>query len=37
MRGYAPTSVPDDGVYQTGALASDACALHEALGGDERR
>ncbi|MDZ7678539.1 MAG: alpha/beta hydrolase [Acidimicrobiales bacterium] len=34
MRGYAPTSVPDDGVYQTGALAADACALHEALGGD---
>ncbi|MFP3907234.1 MAG: alpha/beta fold hydrolase [Acidimicrobiales bacterium] len=33
MRGYAPTSVPDDGVYQTGALAADACALHEALGG----
>jgi pimeloyl-ACP methyl ester carboxylesterase len=34
MRGYAPTSVPDDGIYQTGALAADACALHEALGGD---
>jgi pimeloyl-ACP methyl ester carboxylesterase len=34
MRGYAPTSVPDDGVYQSGALAADACALHEALGGD---
>ncbi|HSL59634.1 MAG TPA: alpha/beta hydrolase [Acidimicrobiales bacterium] len=34
MRGYAPTEVPADGLYQTGALASDACALHEALGGD---
>ncbi|MGI8794481.1 MAG: alpha/beta fold hydrolase [Acidimicrobiales bacterium] len=36
MRGYAPTSVPADGRYQTGALAADACALHEALGGDDR-
>jgi pimeloyl-ACP methyl ester carboxylesterase len=35
-RGYAPTEVPTDGRYQTGALAADACALHEALGGDER-
>jgi pimeloyl-ACP methyl ester carboxylesterase len=34
MRGYAPTQVPADGRYQTGALATDACALHEALGGD---
>lgn len=34
MRGYAPTSVPSDGAYQTGALAADANALHEALGGD---
>ncbi len=33
-RGYAPTSVPADGLYQTGALARDANALHEALGGD---
>ncbi|TYB38880.1 alpha/beta hydrolase [Actinomadura chibensis] len=32
-RGYAPTSVPADGVYQAGALAADAVALHEALGG----
>ncbi|WP_067797348.1 alpha/beta fold hydrolase [Actinomadura formosensis] len=32
-RGYAPTSVPADGAYQTGALAADAVALHEALGG----
>ena len=34
MRGYAPTSVPADGCYQQGALAADANALHEALGGD---
>jgi pimeloyl-ACP methyl ester carboxylesterase len=34
MRGYAPTGLAPDGVYQTGALASDACALHDALGGD---
>ncbi|MGI9053498.1 MAG: alpha/beta fold hydrolase [Ilumatobacteraceae bacterium] len=32
-RGYAPTAVPTDGLYQTGALAADANALHEALGG----
>jgi pimeloyl-ACP methyl ester carboxylesterase len=36
LRGYAPTAVPADGRYQTGALAKDAVALHEALGGDER-
>jgi pimeloyl-ACP methyl ester carboxylesterase len=36
MRGYAPTDVAPDGLYQTGALAVDAGALHEALGGDER-
>jgi pimeloyl-ACP methyl ester carboxylesterase len=35
MRGYAPTSVPASGVYQTAALARDANALHTALGGDE--
>lgn len=34
MRGYAPTSVPTDGCYQTASLAADAVALHEALGGD---
>jgi pimeloyl-ACP methyl ester carboxylesterase len=33
MRGYAPTDVPADGRYQTGALVADATALHEALGG----
>lgn len=36
QRGYAPTSVPADGRYQTGALSVDANALHEALGADER-
>jgi pimeloyl-ACP methyl ester carboxylesterase len=36
LRGYAPTSVPADGRYQVGALAADAIALHDALGGDER-
>ena len=36
MRGYAPTALPADGRYQTGALARDANALHEALGGDRR-
>ena len=36
MRGYAPTDVPADGAYQQGALGADACALHEALGGDSR-
>lgn len=35
MRGYSPTDIPADGRYQTGALATDACALHEALGGDD--
>src|SRR5690606_30521899 len=34
LRGYAPSEVPDDGRYQTAALALDACALHDALGGD---
>jgi pimeloyl-ACP methyl ester carboxylesterase len=34
MRGYAPTEIPADGIYQVGALAVDACALHDALGAD---
>jgi pimeloyl-ACP methyl ester carboxylesterase len=34
MRGYAPTGLPADGAYHTGALAADAVALHQALGGD---
>ena len=33
-RGYAPTSLAPDGMYQTGALSADANALHDALGGD---
>jgi pimeloyl-ACP methyl ester carboxylesterase len=33
QRGYAPTAVPADGAYQTGVLAADANALHDALGG----
>lgn len=33
LRGYAPTEVPADGRYQTGALAADAVALHQVLGG----
>jgi pimeloyl-ACP methyl ester carboxylesterase len=36
QRGYAPTEVPTDGRYQTAALAADANAIHEALGGDQR-
>lgn len=35
-RGYAPTSTPPDGLYQTGALSDDANVLHEVLGADER-
>jgi len=34
LRGYAPTALPADGRYDTGTLTLDACALHEALGGD---
>ena len=34
LRGYAPSAVPADGRYQTGVLGLDACALHDALGGD---
>jgi pimeloyl-ACP methyl ester carboxylesterase len=36
MRGYAPTSLPSDGRYQTGALVADANGLHEALGGTDQ-
>jgi pimeloyl-ACP methyl ester carboxylesterase len=32
MRGYAPTAVPADSCYQSGALVADATALHDALG-----
>ncbi|MFZ9629501.1 MAG: alpha/beta fold hydrolase [Ilumatobacteraceae bacterium] len=34
QRGYAPTSVPADGRFQSGVLSVDANALHAALGGD---
>lgn len=33
-RGYAPSAVPADGRYQTGVLALDAIALHDAFDGD---
>lgn len=36
MRGYAPTSVAASGTYHAMDLGADACALHQALGGDER-
>ncbi|MDW6064917.1 alpha/beta fold hydrolase [Streptomyces sp. FXJ1.4098] len=35
LRGYAPTGIPADGAYQAGALAADANALHDALGGGD--
>jgi pimeloyl-ACP methyl ester carboxylesterase len=35
QRGYAPTAVPADGLYQSGVLGVDANALHAALGGDD--
>ena len=35
QRGYAPTAVPADGRYQTGAMSMDAIGFHEALGGGE--
>ncbi len=36
LRGYAPTSVPADARYQTGALVADADALHAAFDADGR-
>ncbi len=36
QRGYAPTSVPADGRFQSGVLGVDANALHGVLGGDGR-
>jgi len=33
LRGYAPSAVPPDARYQTGALVADAVALHDAFGG----
>jgi len=35
LRGYAPTSVPGDGHYQSAVLGLDACAVHAALGGGD--
>lgn len=34
LRGYAPTALAPDDCYHGAALVADACALHEALGGD---
>ncbi|NNN00499.1 MAG: alpha/beta hydrolase [Acidimicrobiaceae bacterium] len=36
MRGYAPSSLSTTNDYHSAALAGDASALHESLGGDER-
>lgn len=36
MRGYAPSEAPADASYAVSALGQDACALHAALGADER-
>ena len=33
-RGYAPSGLAPDGLYQSGARARDACQLHHALDGD---
>ena len=33
-RGYAPSAVAPDGLYQGGVRGRDACLLHDALGGD---
>lgn len=33
-RGYAPSGLAPDGLYQAGARGRDACRLHQALGGD---
>lgn len=33
-RGYAPTGLAPDGLYQSGVRGRDACRLHDALGGD---
>ncbi len=35
MRGYAPSAMPNDGSYQTAALAADVVALIDALGCDD--
>lgn len=33
-RGYAPTGLAPEGLYQSGVRGRDACRLHETLGGD---
>lgn len=35
-RGYAPSSLPDDGSYHVPALMADVLELHAAFGGDDR-
>jgi pimeloyl-ACP methyl ester carboxylesterase len=35
QRGYAPTGVPESGLFQSGVLGTDANALHDALGGGD--
>jgi pimeloyl-ACP methyl ester carboxylesterase len=35
LRGYAPTTVPENGHYQSAVLGLDACALRAALGGSD--
>ncbi|WP_280231127.1 alpha/beta fold hydrolase [Nocardia cyriacigeorgica] len=36
LRGYAPTQIPADGLYQGGAYVRDIDRLHRALGADQR-
>ncbi len=36
LRGYAPSSVPDDGIVQTGASVVDVTSLHRHFEGDSR-
>lgn len=36
MRGYAPSSIPDDGSYHIGALMDDALRVYETVGGTDR-
>lgn len=36
MRGYAPSSIPDDGSYHLGALTDDALRVYDTVGGTGR-
>lgn len=36
LRGYAPSAIPADGRYQTGASSLDAIGIHQHFGGDGR-